>query len=238
LRVVERAVRRETRRARTRRVEAADQHRLVRLHLGKIVPALVRIVGDRVGLAGAIGIAQFGGDKVLVSSVSASHSASGERSSGPAIGRQTLLMAKAVLQQFLGLVAHQVANALRRRPGGVVVVDPPGRHLDAAAFAGLGGVAHDMVERDDPPGPGRLPHQPLALGVVDRGDDRLVVEIGRRGLVAQQDEALAVERQRVVDRARVVDGDLVFNRICPLRTGTPGGRARNCRNRASPPWAP
>ena len=70
-----------------------------------------------------------------------------------------------------------------------------------------------MVEYDDPSGPGRLLHQPLALGIVDRGDGRLVVEIGRGGLVAQQDEALVVERQRIVDRARVANGDVVFGQL-------------------------
>jgi hypothetical protein len=125
---------------------------------------------------------------------------------------------------------QRISTSLWRRPGGVVIVDSPGRHLDAAAFdGGLGSIAHNMVERDDPPGPGRLFHQPLALGVVDRGDDRLVVEISCHGLVAQQDKPLTVERQPVVDRARVVDV-----RCGPARPAA----GRNCRNRASPPSAP
>src|SRR5205814_2266010 len=49
-----------------------------------------------------------------------------------------------VLQQFLRFVAHQVSNALRRRPGGVVIVYPAGIAFDRAALGHARGVA---VER-------------------------------------------------------------------------------------------
>jgi len=55
-----------------------------------------------------------------------------------------------------------------------------------------------MVEGDDLLGAGRLAHQPLAFGIVDAGDDLVVVEVGRRGLVMDEHEPLAVERRRDV----------------------------------------
>jgi hypothetical protein len=68
-----------------------------------------------------------------------------------------------------------------------------------------------MVEGDDLLRPGRLPHQPLAFGVVDPGDDVFVVEVGGGGLVVDEDEALAVERRLGV--ARIVHSHGVLDII-------------------------
>src|SRR6202041_3549521 len=167
LRIVERAVRREAGGALACRVVAADDDRLVGLHLRKIVPALAGAVGDAVNLAGAVGVAQIGGDEVV--GVEGLGVAEGERRAQQRTGERPpyIVDREAVLQQLGGLVAHQVAHALRRRPGGVVVVDAARRQLDRATRAGFGGVAYDVVEGDDLRGAGRVPHQPLAFGVVD-----------------------------------------------------------------------
>ena len=114
-----------------------------------------------------------------------------------------------VLQQFLGFVAHQVSNALRRRPGGVVIVYPAGIAFDRAALGHARGVAHDVIEHMDPRGAGEFFDQPRAFRIIDARDLGVVIEVLGGGRAVQQHEALTVEREAAVDGARVEDLDLV-----------------------------
>ena len=106
-----------------RLVDLEDQ-RLVRAHAREPVPALIRVVGDRVGLADPVGIAPLVDDERL--GLDGLRVADRQR---VALDRMVdrpphLDDREAALEQRLGLVAHDVAHPLRPGPFGVVVVDP------------------------------------------------------------------------------------------------------------------
>ena len=57
--------------------------------------------------------------------------------------------------------------------------------------------------------------QPLDLQVVNRADLMLVVEIRYRGLIANQDESLSVQRELSDHRSRIVNFGPYIDRIAP-----------------------
>ena len=63
-RIVEGGVRREAGAPVGGRIIALDEHHLVPSHVRKIEPVVIRVVGDVVGLAGAIRIDQIGLDQI------------------------------------------------------------------------------------------------------------------------------------------------------------------------------
>jgi len=65
-RVVETGVGGKPRCPNGRRVEAADEHGLIGLHLRKVVVALVGVVGDRIGLARPVRVSEVAGDQVIL----------------------------------------------------------------------------------------------------------------------------------------------------------------------------
>ncbi len=115
---------------------------------------------------------------------------------------------EAALEELLGLVAHDVANPLRPRPFGVIVVHPADDVADLLRRALiLAGGAQRVVEHDDPPGAADLSDQRLALRVINSADLVLVVEIGDAGAVRHEAEALALENEAVGHRPAVMDLD-------------------------------
>src|SRR5713101_3470132 len=64
-RVVEGAMRGETRRTMLPRIEAFDQQHLGRLHGRSVVPAMLRAEGHRVGFTDAVAIDEIAGDEIL-----------------------------------------------------------------------------------------------------------------------------------------------------------------------------
>ena len=109
--------------------------------------------------------------------------------------RQTLYSAKRFFEPHLGLVGRQqVAHPLRAGLLGVVVVHAAHRRAQPALDGAVGG-AHGVVEHHDLGRAGLAFDQRLDLGVVGRANLVLVVEVAHLGVVARQDEGLAVERQ-------------------------------------------
>ena len=132
-------------------------------------------------------------------------------------GRQTLI--ESAGQQVVGLgIAQQLAHPPGAGNLGVVVVHQAHwRALGLGALDAAAVGAPRVVENEDPRGTGGALQQGLDFGVVDRVDLVVVVEIGHRGLVADQLEALAVEGEVPRRGAGVAHrhGDIVVVAFAP-----------------------
>ena len=157
-------------------VEAADQHRFVSLHFREVVVSLLGIVGDRIGLARAVRVFEIAGDQIVLGEALRVAQCQRQFQHRPVDRPPQIDDCIAVLQQFLGFVAHQLPHALRRGPRGVVVVDAlwPGS-LCSSPRAPHRRVAHDVLEGDDARRAGRLLDDALAFRIVDGCEFVLVV---------------------------------------------------------------
>ena len=159
-RVGERGVRHEARRDVGPGVGDLQQQRLVAPHLGHVVPLMARVVLDRIGLADPVAIDQIGRHQIV--GLDGARVAHRERRVAQRLVEDRAPQIDdlhAALQQFLGLVAHQVAHPLRAGAGGVVDMHPGRRLARAAARAVLDAgdaAALQMVENEDAAGAGHL----------------------------------------------------------------------------------
>ncbi len=183
---------------------------LVGTHVREPVPAMRRVPGDRRGLADAVGIAALGHHHV----VGRQAARVGDRQR-PALDRMAdrpprLDDRKAVPEQRLGFVAHQVADPLRPRPFGVVVMDAADDLADllrGAQFV-VGG-AQGVIEDDDALCPALPLHQRFHLGVIDPADLVLIVEIGDPAVMIDKAEAVLFEDEIGGMDPAVAQGDAV-----------------------------
>src|SRR5262249_44758991 len=110
------------------------------------------------------------------------------------------------VQQRVGFLRQQVAHALRAGPLGVIVVRAAHDLADLArlTLVVVGG-AQGMVEDDDARGAALGLHQRLHLRIIDAADLVVVEEVDDLGVVANETEAMAIERERVGAAPRIVD---------------------------------
>ena len=135
------------------------------------------------------------------------------------------MKAKRRREQALGLAAHQVADPLRPRPFGEIVVDAHhrlARHAGRAVLPLPYAAAHGVIEDGDAARAGRGRDERLHLLVIDALELGLVIEIGDGALVRHDGEALAVERQLALDGAQRMDFDLALVGMA-FERGMPGG---------------
>jgi DnaB-like helicase C terminal domain len=114
----------------------------------------------------------------------------------------------AAAQQFLGLVAEQVADPLRSGLRSVVDMHARGRlarYARHAVIRARHALAPGMIEDEDAGGAGRVRNGALRLRIINLAQLVVVPEIPHGGLASEQRESLAVEGDVRRDRARVVD---------------------------------
>jgi hypothetical protein len=93
--------------------------------MGKIEPAMVRVVSEAVDLTDLVTINEICRNKILGSIDCASHTASGVDSMGPRIGRQALISAP-MPQSFVRFSRRQVIPyTARARLCGVIIMHRP-----------------------------------------------------------------------------------------------------------------
>ena len=193
-----------------RRVIDLEHQRLVARLARKPEPLVLRIVGDRVGLADAVRVAPLRDDEVVERH--AAGVGDGERMGLDRIADRPphLDDGEAVLQQLFGLVGQDVAHALRAGPFRVVVV---GAAHDLADFLLLAerivGGAQRVVEHDDALGAALRFDQRLHLGIVDALHFGFVEEVLHPGVVRHEPEAVDIEIELADMRAAVVHHDLL-----------------------------
>src|SRR5215510_2642018 len=197
---------------------------LVTPHQREPVPAVLRIVGDRIGLADAIGIATLRYHEVTRRH--AARIADGERKGLDRMADRPpdLHDREPSLQELIRLLWQQITHPLRPRPFRVVVVHALDDFPDLARLTILlVGGAQRMVEHDHAGRPALGLHQRFHLRVIDPTHLVLVVEIDDLGVVANEMEAVAIEREALSVEPPVVHEHTV--RIA--RAGrTHHGRAR------------
>ena len=217
-------------------VPALDQHRLVGAEVGCVAPALRGVEADAVDLALAVREDQVLGDQVVRRHERASAKASGQSRATWWIGRQTLMIAA---RRFSSASpCAPITWRTRCGPGehGLVDVDACGRLAGRARRAVADAVdasAQRVVEHHDAVSAGHRLHQVRRLRMAERHGLRLVPEVGDRGLVAHQLEALDVEIGVRRDDAQVLDPHRVRLGLDVGRLARPRAACR-CRCRASP----
>ncbi len=207
-RVVEGGVGRPAGTAVLDRVVDLEDQRLIAPHARQPVPTMRRIVGDRIGLADAVGIAPLGNHEIVERD--AARVADCERRGFDRVADRApdLHDGEVPLQQGIGFVGKKVAHALRARPFRIVVVHAAHDLADLALFAQrIVGGAQRMVEHHHPRGAALRLHQCFHLGIVDAADLVFVEEILHFGVVAREDEAVAIEDELALVAARIVHGD-------------------------------
>src|SRR5262249_46420408 len=103
----------------------------------EIVVALVRVVGDRIGLADAVGISEIARDQVFLFEALRITQCQRRFQQWAADRPPQIDDRIAVLQQRFGFLAHQVVHPLGRGPRGGGVVGGVGGYLEA--WVGWGG---------------------------------------------------------------------------------------------------
>src|SRR5580658_6800399 len=123
-RIFKRTVSREARAAVLLRVVALQQNDLALFESRKVEPAMVRIVGEAIGLTDFVAIDQIGRDEVFGIDRAGIADRERRRFDGSAYRAPYVDFDKAMLQPLLGLRRRQViADAARSRLGGVVIVN-------------------------------------------------------------------------------------------------------------------
>ena len=169
------------------------------------------VPGDRRGLADAVGIATLGHHHVV--GVEAACVGDGERPAFDRVADRTphLNDGKAAGEQGFGLLAHQIAHPLRRRPLRIIVVHAAHRVSDLGGGAQrVVGGAQSMIEHDDPVGAALGHNQPFHLRVVDPADFILVIKIGHPGRMMDKAKAVLLEREFPDFQSAVAQCDAVL----------------------------
>ncbi len=166
-----------------------------------------RIVGDRVGLTHAIGIAPLRDDEVVERDAARVADREREALDRAADRPPHLDDGEAPRQQVFRLIGKQIAYALRPRPFGVVVVHAPHHLADFLLLAQLVvGGPQRMIEHDHAPRPALGLHQRLHLGIVDAPYLVLLEEIAHLGVVRDEAEAVLLEHEPIRVQPAVVHG--------------------------------
>src|SRR3979411_3494117 len=108
--------------------------------------------------------------------------------------------------------------------------------LTQAAIAvgrALNALAYGMVEDEYPVGPGRGLDQPFRLRIIDASDLVFVVEVLYRTVLPNQGKPFSIKRNRLADRANVVNRQAVRLRR-DLGTGLAGRGVHGIGSRAGP----
>ncbi|MBL9035394.1 MAG: XRE family transcriptional regulator [Rhodospirillaceae bacterium] len=209
-RVVEGGVRGEAGAAVLRRIVALDQQRLVRPQRGEIEPAMRRVVGDAVDLAGAVGIDKIGGDEIRW--LCAARIGEGERRVGHGAGDRApdIDDGEAPAERVRRIRRRQqVADALRAGFLGVVVVGDIDRRARLGAAVVVADAADRVVEDQHLARAGGRRDQRRHLAVIEGLARSRVVEIAHPRRRRDQREALLVEGQVAGEGPSVGDGHVV-----------------------------
>ena len=114
---------------------------------------------------------------------------------------------EAALEQLVRLLREKIADALRARPLGIIVVHAAHDLADLARLTLLvvrG--AQRMIEHDHARRSAFGLHQRFHLRVIDPADLVFVVKIGDLGVVTDETEAVAIEHERLWLQPRIADG--------------------------------
>ena len=130
----------------------ADQQRFVSLHLGKIIPAMPRILFHSRCLAAYVSINQIAGDQIVIGKSLCVAQRQGRIQHRSADRSPHVDDANTMLEQFVGLGSEMISHASGRRIHGVGVMHlPRGR-----GKPGLAGVADIVIEDESPAGAERI----------------------------------------------------------------------------------
>src|SRR5262249_10787813 len=147
---IERSVRRKARPAVLQGIINLKDQCLLTPHEWEPVPAMVGIVGDRIGLPDTVGIAALRDYEIIGSDTARITDRDRESLDRMTDRPPDLHDRKTALEQFLGFVRQQIAHTLLRRPFGVVVVHALDDLAELARLAiVLVGGAQCMIEYDD-----------------------------------------------------------------------------------------
>src|SRR5262249_26747171 len=153
--------------------------RFVRLHLRYVKPAVSGVVCDPVDLTGSIAIDQIGRDKVCEGDGRRVADGKWRIAQRPADRAPHIDDFEPMTEQLFGLLAHQIAHALRAGFYRVVVVDGrdrlarrPSRPVDAAPDP----TTHRVVEYQYPSRTGDFGDEALGFGIIDPTQLVLVIK--------------------------------------------------------------
>jgi len=168
-RIVKGGMRGEARPAVGRRIEDLEDQRFVARHAREIVPFVVRVIRDLIGLPHTVGITPFRYDKILFRQTARIDNAERMGFDRIADCPPDLNDGETPRQQILRLVGQQVAHPVGARPFGIIVVDACDRfaHCFFISRVFIAG-AQRMIEYVDAFGAGARFHEFLGLFVINR----------------------------------------------------------------------
>src|SRR4051794_38853601 len=196
--IIERGVCREARSAILQGIINLKDKRLLTPHQWEPVPMMVGIVGDRIRLPDAVGVAALRDHEIIRGDTARVTDGKRKGFDRMADRPPDLHDRKAARQQCLGLVWKEIAHALLARPFGVVVVHALDNLAQLARLAVvLVSRAQGVIKNDDTLRPALGLHQRSHPGVVAPPQLLIIIKVDDLGVVTDEAKALTVEHETV-----------------------------------------